>query len=75
MRNGNASGPRPEEIHLAFGFGVMRLEGGAELVRIGRLGHFRQRLIDLLFGVVDVLERVEEQVVEVFVGRGIRPDL
>src|SRR5690606_24271888 len=38
------------------------LEAGANLVRFSGLGHLRQRLQDLLFGVVDVLEGVEKQI-------------
>jgi hypothetical protein len=42
----------------------MFFEGGPQLVRMGGLGHFRQGLQDLLFGVVDVLQRIEKKFVE-----------
>ena len=58
-----------EALDLAFGLVVMLLERGAQLVGGGRLRHLRQRLQDLLFGEVDVLQRIEEQIVEVFVLR------
>src|SRR6476646_5981138 len=42
----------------------------ARFTRVGGLRHLRQRLQNLLFGVVDILQRIEEEVVEVFVFRG-----
>ena len=40
------------------------LEAGLEIGRGRGLRHLRQRFHDLLFGVVDVLEGIEEEVVE-----------
>jgi len=40
----------------------MLFEGGPQLVRIGGLRHLRQSFQHLLFGVVDVLERIEKKV-------------
>ena len=44
----------------------MLFEAGLEIRILRGLGHLRQRLHDLLFGVVDVLEGIEEQVLEPF---------
>ena len=55
---------------MAFGLAMMLLEGRSQLVGTGRLRHLRQRSENLLFGVIDILERIEEEVVEVFVFRG-----
>jgi hypothetical protein len=44
---------------LAFRLVMMFFECRPKLVGVGRLGHLRQRLIDLLFGVIDVLERIK----------------
>ena len=53
-----------DHLDLLLGLAEMRLEGLLEL-RIARfLDHLRQRLRDLLLRVVDVLQRVDEQVVE-----------
>src|SRR5437763_14606544 len=49
---------------------MMLLEGRSQLVGTGRLRHLRQRSENLLFGVIDILQRIEEEVVEVFVFRG-----
>src|SRR5258705_12735926 len=49
-----------QALDLSLGLIMMLFERGPQLVRIGRLRHFRQRLQDLLFGVVDVLERIEK---------------
>ena len=47
-----------------FGLRKMLLEAGLQL-RVGRLlDHLRQRLLDLLLGVVDVAQRVHEEVVQ-----------
>jgi hypothetical protein len=51
---------------LAFGFVVMFFKRGAQLVRVGGLRHFRKRLINLLFRVVDVFQRIEKQRIQVF---------
>jgi hypothetical protein len=47
----------------------MRLEGGLELGGLCGLRHLGQGLQDLLLGVIDVLQRVEEQVVECLFSR------
>jgi hypothetical protein len=49
-----------QAIGLSFGFVMMFFECSPKLIGIGRLRHLRQRFIDLLFGVVDVLQRIEE---------------
>jgi hypothetical protein len=52
-----------QTFDLPFGFDKMTLEAGLQC-RVRRLlDHLRQVLNDLLFGVVDVAERVDEQVV------------
>jgi len=42
-----------------------------KLIGIGGLGHLRERLINLLFGVVDILEGIKEQSAKVFRSHGI----
>ena len=59
-----------EALDLAFGLAMMLLEGRSQLVGTGRLRHLRQRSQNLLFGVINILERIQEEVVEVFVFRG-----
>ena len=55
-----------EPLDLALGLPEVHLEALFEL-GIGRLrDHVRQRLLDLVLGVVDVLQRVQEQVVASF---------
>src|SRR3954467_12266133 len=49
-----------EALDLPFRLVVMLFESGPQLVRIGSLRHFRKRLQYLLFGIVDVLERIEK---------------
>jgi hypothetical protein len=56
-----------QPLDLALGLAMMLFERRAQLVGLGGLRHFRQRLQNLLFGEINVLERIEEQVVEVFV--------
>ena len=56
---------------MHFGFGAMLLEAGAQLFGLCRLGHFRQRLQDLPFGVIDVLERIEEKIVQLLVSHSL----
>lgn len=51
-------------LDLTLCFVMMLLEGGAKLTRLGRLRHFGKRPIDLLFGVVDVLQRIEEKIAD-----------
>ena len=55
---------RDEVVDLLLGLGVVMLDGGAELVRIGLLGHLRQRLQDLFLGEIHVAEKMAEQIVE-----------
>ena len=53
-----------DALDMAFRLLEMLLEAGVQL-GVGRLvDHFGQRLLDLLFGVVDVAQRVHEEVVE-----------
>jgi hypothetical protein len=55
-----------QALDMAFGLGAMSLEGLLEFGRLCRLRHLRQRLQDLLLGIIDVLEHVIEHVVEGF---------
>ena len=48
----------------------MLFERGLELVGSRGLRHLRQRLQDVLLGVVDVLECIQKQLVEVLLGHG-----
>src|SRR5204862_4868401 len=54
-----------EALDMHLGLIMVLFEGGAELVRIGSLRHLGQSLQYLLFGVIDVLQRIREQFVEV----------
>jgi len=56
-----------EAFHLSLGLAVMLLERRPQLVGLGGFCHFRQRPQNLLFGEINVLQRIEEEVVEVFV--------
>jgi hypothetical protein len=49
-----------QPLDLAFGLVLMLLERGGQLLRLRSLGHLGQRLQDLLLGIIDVLERIEE---------------
>lgn len=60
-------------LDLGFRLALMLLKGGAQLLGIRGLCHFGQGFVNLLFGVVDVFEGVEEEVVKVLVGHGISP--
>ncbi len=62
-----------QALDMTFGLFEMLLEAGLQLGRLGRLGHLGQRLDDLLFGVIDVLEGIEEQVVERLFGSHVAP--
>ncbi len=53
-----------EPLDMPLGFFEVLLETGAQFVRVGGLGHFGQRFHDLLFGEIDVLEGVEEEIVQ-----------
>src|SRR4051812_26714081 len=46
----------------------MRLEGRTKSIRARGIRHFRQGFVDLFFGVVDVLEGIDEKIIEVSVG-------
>src|SRR6185312_2598694 len=59
-----------QTINLTFSLIMMLFKSGAQLVGVGGLRHLRQRLQNLLFSEVDVLERIEEEIVEVLVLRG-----
>src|SRR5712692_6323778 len=54
-----------EALDLAFGLAVMLFERRTQLVGLSGLRHFRQRLQNLLFGVINVLQGIEEEIVEV----------
>ncbi len=54
-------------FHLHFGFLAVLFEAGTKLFGRGSLGHLRQCLQDLPFGVVDVLEGVEKEIVQLLV--------
>ncbi len=59
---------------MVFCLAFMLLERSAQLTGMRGLGHFRQRLEDVLLGEIHVLEGIKEQVVEVFVfccGHGV----
>jgi hypothetical protein len=53
----------------SLGFGFVLLERGRYFFRLGAFRHFRQRLQDLLFRIVDVLQAVEEQILQSFCRR------
>src|SRR5690242_6367185 len=53
-----------EAFDVLLGLIFVFCEGGAQLLRLGRLGHLGQSSEDLLLGEVDVLQRVVEKVAE-----------
>ena len=55
-----------QPLDLAFRFAAMIFQCLLELLRLGGLRHLRQRLQDLLLGVVNVLHQVKEQIVHGF---------
>ena len=55
-----------EALDLAAGLFQVLLEGLAQLGRLHRLGHLRQGFHELLLGVIDVAELVDEQVLDRF---------
>ena len=60
--------------HLLLGLALMLLERGPEVFRLRRLCHLGQRGQDFLFGEVDVLQRVEKEVLKCLVfGHGRCP--
>ena len=52
-----------EPLDLAFGFLAVGLERFLQFPALGLLDHARQGFEDLLFGVVDVLEGCDEQII------------
>jgi hypothetical protein len=53
-----------QPLDLRFGFAVVFLECGAEVLILSGLGHLRQCGQDFLLRVVDVLQRIVEQFVK-----------
>jgi hypothetical protein len=47
----------------------MMLEGPAQLIRVGPLGHLRLCLKNLLLGVIHVLEQIDEKILQRLRGR------
>ena len=60
-----------QALDLPFGLRLMFLECRPELIGLRRLRHFWKGLLDLFLGVVDVLERIEKQVAEVFLSHDV----
>ena len=59
-----------DALDLVFGLDEMLLEQFAQLIETRRLGHFRQRLGQLLFRMQDVAEFIDQQIVQAgLVGR------
>ena len=54
-----------EPRHVLFGFGLVLLESGFEILGLRRLRHFRQGRQDLLFREIDVFQRVVKQLLQV----------
>ena len=55
-----------ESLDLALGLVMMPFKRRPQLIRVGRLRHFRQGLQNLFFRVVDIFQRIEKKFVEVF---------
>ena len=56
--------PSVSRFYLLFGFSQMRFESArCQLLRLRRLGHFRQRLCQLLFGMQQVAHLVDQEFV------------
>jgi hypothetical protein len=53
-----------DHLDLLFGFTQVRLERLLQLRVAGLFDHLRQRLRDLLLGVVDILQGVDEQIIQ-----------
>ena len=53
-----------QALDVAFRLAAVLFEGGLQRAVLRRLRHFRECAQDLLFGVIDVLERVMKQFVE-----------
>src|SRR5690606_11266161 len=53
-----------QALDLHLGLVPVLLEACLQIRRLGGARHLGQRLQDLAFGIVDVLERIEEQVVQ-----------
>ena len=54
----------PESLHVALRLFQMLLKGGLQLGRLRGLRHLRQGLGDAVFGVVEILKLLDEQVAE-----------
>jgi hypothetical protein len=52
-----------EALHMRFGFIEMSHKALLELLIRCLFGHFRQRLHELLLGIIDVLQLMQEQIV------------
>ena len=55
-----------QPLHVVFAFLEMSLEALLELRIVGFRDHLRQCLHDLLFSVIHVAQRMDEQVIHVF---------
>src|ERR1044072_1638046 len=55
-----------EPVDLLLRLGLVLLERSAQRIRVCGLGHFRQGSEDFLFGEVDVLQRVVEEILQRF---------
>jgi hypothetical protein len=55
-----------EPFNMAFGLAAMLFKGSGEFFGIRRLLHLRQRRQNFLFRVVDIFQRIEKQLVELF---------
>src|SRR4051812_30199444 len=55
-----------EPLDLGFGLLQMRLEQLLQLLGVGRLHHFGKRLLNLLLGMQDVAQLIDEQLLDHF---------
>jgi hypothetical protein len=53
-----------EPMDLALGFSFVLLERTLQILRLRSLRHLRKRLHDLVFGVIDVLQGLVEEIIE-----------
>jgi hypothetical protein len=51
---------------MLLGFRKMTIERFCQRRRVGRLHHLRQRLHDVLLGVIDVLQRMQKKITQLF---------